>query len=91
MAAQIQLLITAQRRFVTNVSHELGAPLTRMHLALALLRRQFGEKNSAELARLERETGKLSSLVQQLLLLAGLEAGAAPTGNPGARLDAVFV
>jgi signal transduction histidine kinase len=39
MAAQIQLLITAQRRFVANVSHELGAPLTRMHLALALLRR----------------------------------------------------
>jgi hypothetical protein len=49
------------------------------------------KKNSAELARLERETGKLSSLGQQLLLLAGLEAGAAPRGNPGASLDAVFV
>jgi two-component system, OmpR family, sensor histidine kinase CpxA len=66
MAAQIQLLITAQRRFVADVSHELGA------------RRQCGEKSSAELARIERETGKLSSLVQQLLLLAGLEAGACP-------------
>jgi hypothetical protein len=35
MAAAIQLLITAQRRFVANVSHELGAPLARMPLALA--------------------------------------------------------
>jgi two-component system sensor histidine kinase CpxA len=78
MAAQIQLLMTAQRRFVVDVSHELGAPLTRMHLALALLRRRFAEKGSEELGRIERETGKLSSLVQQLLLLAGLEAGSCP-------------
>jgi len=34
MAAAIQLLITAQRRFVANVSHELGAPLARMPLAV---------------------------------------------------------
>lgn len=78
MAGQIQLLMTAQRRFVADVSHELGAPLTRMHLALALLRRQFAGKNTAELERIERETDKLSNLVQQLLLLAGMEAGSLP-------------
>jgi two-component system sensor histidine kinase CpxA len=70
--------MTAQRRFVADVSHELGAPLTRMHLALALLRRQFAGKKSGELERIERETDKLSNLVHQLLLLAGLEAGACP-------------
>jgi two-component system, OmpR family, sensor histidine kinase CpxA len=78
MAGQIQSLMTAQRRFVADVSHELGAPLTRMHLALALLRRQLADKDSVELARIERETDKLSNLVQQLLLLAGLEAGSPP-------------
>jgi len=78
MAGRIQLLMTAQRRFVADVSHELGGPLTRMHLALALLRRRFAETNSEELERIERETNKLSGLVQQLLLLAGLEAGACP-------------
>lgn len=78
MAGQIQLLMTAQRRFVVDVSHELGAPLTRMHLALALLRRQFADQNTAELERIERETDKLSNLVQQLLLLAGMEAGSLP-------------
>jgi len=45
-----------------------GEVVTREHLT----------RISAELARLERETGELSSLVQQLLLLAGLEAGARP-------------
>jgi two-component system sensor histidine kinase CpxA len=78
MAAQIELLMTAQRRFVADVSHELGGPLTRMHLALALLRRQFAAQRSDELERLERETNKLSNLVQQLLLLAGMEAGRCP-------------
>ena len=78
MAAQIQSLMTAQRRFVADVSHELGAPLTRMHLALALLRRRFAEGQVTELERLQRETDKLSNLVQQLLLLAGLEAGSCP-------------
>jgi two-component system sensor histidine kinase CpxA len=80
MAAQIQSLMTSQRRFVADVSHELGAPLTRMHLALALLRRRF-RQDIGELGRLERETDKLSSLVQQLLLLARLEAGSRPAEN----------
>jgi two-component system sensor histidine kinase CpxA len=78
MAGRIQQLMTAQRRFVTDVSHELGAPLTRMHLAQALLRRENAERKSAALDRIERETDKLSNLVQQLLLLAGLEAGRCP-------------
>jgi two-component system sensor histidine kinase CpxA len=78
MAGQIQLLMTARRRFVADVSHELGAPLTRMHLSLALLRREFTGAKSGALVRIERETDKLSNLVQQLLLLAGLEAGRIP-------------
>ncbi|HUA98258.1 MAG TPA: ATP-binding protein [Terracidiphilus sp.] len=78
MAAQIQMLMTAQRRFVADVSHELGAPLTRMYLALALLKRQLDGNCASDLERIERETEKLSSLVQQLLLLAGMEAGSRP-------------
>jgi two-component system sensor histidine kinase CpxA len=78
MAAQIQALMSAQRRFVADVSHELGAPLTRMHLALALLRRQLAHADRGELARIERETDKLSNLVQQLLLMARMEAGSRP-------------
>lgn len=78
MAAQIERLMTAQRRFVADVSHELGAPLTRLHLALALLRRRFDGTETPEIARIEQETDRLSNLVQQLLLLAGMEAGRLP-------------
>jgi two-component system, OmpR family, sensor histidine kinase CpxA len=78
MASQIRSLMGAQRRFVADVSHELGGPLTRMHLALSLLRRQFDGRNSSELRRIDRETTRLISLVQQLLLLATLEAGTYP-------------
>jgi two-component system sensor histidine kinase CpxA len=78
MAAQIERLMTAQRRFVADVSHELGAPLTRLHLALALLRRRVDGPGAPELLRIERETDRLSNLVQQLLLLAALEARRIP-------------
>ncbi|SRR5579884_46671 len=78
MASQIRSLMSAQRRFVADVSHELGGPLTRMHLALSLLRRHFDGRHSGELGRIERETKRLIDLVQQLLLLARLEAGTYP-------------
>ena len=78
MAGQIQLLMAAQQRFFADVSHELGAPLTRMQLALALLRRRFGQEGDAEIARIERETDKLRNLVQQLLFLASVEAASWP-------------
>jgi two-component system sensor histidine kinase CpxA len=75
MAAQIQLLMTAQKRLVADVSHELGGPLTRMHLALALLRRRLKTERPQELDRIEYETDQLSNMVQQLLLVARMEAG----------------
>jgi two-component system, OmpR family, sensor histidine kinase CpxA len=42
------------------------------------LRRKFTVANTGELERIEHETAKLSGLIQQLLLLAGLEAGSYP-------------
>ena len=39
---------------------------------------RFAETNGDEIERIERETNKLSDLVQQLLLLAGLQAVACP-------------
>ncbi|HEY6329659.1 MAG TPA: ATP-binding protein [Blastocatellia bacterium] len=81
MAVRIESLMGAQRRFVADVSHELGAPLTRLNLAVALLKRQAGESFNGELTRIERETNKLARLVQQLLLLAQMQAGSYPAEN----------
>ena len=74
MAAQLQAQITAQRRLLHDVSHELRSPLARMQAAIGL-----GRKNPAQLEatfdRLERESERLDELVGELLTLARLEAG----------------
>ena len=78
MAVQIEDLLLAQRRFVANVSHELGAPLTRLQLAVTLLQRELGSQGPACLEQIERETERLSRLVQELLYLATLERNDLP-------------
>ena len=40
MAAQLETLMTAQRRLISDVSHELRSPLARLNIALELARRQ---------------------------------------------------
>ena len=73
MACRIEELLNAQRRFVANVSHELGAPLTRMQLAVTLLQREVSSQTPEGLLQIEREADRLSHLVQELLFLASLE------------------
>ena len=73
MIARISKLMVGQRAFLAQASHELGSPLTRLNLALALLRRKALPEFAPELGRLEYEAHELNSMIQQLLLLARLE------------------
>ena len=73
MIARISKLMVGQRAFLAQASHELGSPLTRLNLALALLRRKARPEFAPELGRLEYEAHELNSMIQQLLLLARLE------------------
>jgi two-component system sensor histidine kinase CpxA len=75
MADSIQSLVMSQRMFLAHISHELGSPITRLNLTLALARRKAPVEISPELDRIERETTELNLLVQQLLLLARLQSG----------------
>lgn len=77
MARRIEELLTAQRRFVANVAHELSAPITRLQLALALLEREAPPASSESATQIEREIDRLSDLVQELLFLASLENASA--------------
>lgn len=79
MAGQIEELLAAQRRFMASVSHELGAPLTRIQIAVTLLQRELPSGSPEGLEQIEREADRLSSLVQELLFLASLEKGALPS------------
>lgn len=68
----------SQQRFVADASHELRAPLTVMGGNLELLRRHphlDDTERQVMLAEIERETGRMTRLVEDLLLLARTDAG----------------
>src|SRR6185437_15905005 len=75
MAERLELLIGAQQRLISDVSHELRSPLTRLKLALELARSDAPHELTPTLDRIEREAERLSSLVGMLLTLSRLESG----------------
>lgn len=75
MAERLEILIGAQQRLISDVSHELRSPLTRLKLALDLARSDSTIEHSPALDRIEREAERLSALVGMLLTLSRLESG----------------
>ena len=75
MSTRISTLLSSQKNFLIQVSHELGSPLSRVNVALALARRKASPALIPELNRIQGDTSELSSMVQQLLRLARLESG----------------
>ncbi len=78
MAERIQTLLTAERRLLQDVSHELRSPLTRLAFALELA--EEGKDREDALARARRENEQMAVLVDELLKLTRAE------GDPANRL-----
>ena len=76
MASRLQGLMDAQRRLLHDVSHELRSPLARLQ-AVADLMQQQPERAAELIPRLERDTGRIDTLVGELLTLARLDSGMA--------------
>jgi len=76
MAEKITALISAQKRLLADISHEVRSPLARLTVALELVRRSTSEKAVAALDRAELESERVNTLVGQLLTLTRLESGA---------------
>jgi two-component system sensor histidine kinase CpxA len=74
MAARIETLVAAQQRLLADVSHELRSPLTRLALALGLLKRKSEDEGHPSIQRMEREVRQLNTLIQRLLTLSRLES-----------------
>jgi two-component system, OmpR family, sensor kinase len=87
MAQQLQKLVTAQRRLLHDVSHELRSPLARLQAAIGLVR-QSPQKLDSSLERIEREATRLSELVGEVLTLARLES-VNPAAEPVELADVV--
>jgi two-component system sensor histidine kinase CpxA len=82
MAGRIENLLKAQHRLLADVSHELRSPLTRLSLALGLMKRRVSftgqvplrvNSDPPHVARMEREVERLNHLIGQLLTLSRLE------------------
>jgi two-component system OmpR family sensor kinase len=74
MAERLQLSMSAQRRLLHDVSHELRSPLARLQAAVGLARHKPSWQQSA-IDRIELESMRIDRLVGDLLRLSRLEAG----------------
>jgi two-component system OmpR family sensor kinase len=88
MALQLQKLVSAQRRLLHDVSHELRSPLARLQAAIGLAR-QEPAKVEPSLERIEREASRLDQMVGEVLALARLEGGTAT--RPRERVDLAYL
>jgi two-component system, OmpR family, sensor histidine kinase CpxA len=75
MAERLENLVAAQRRLLTDISHELRSPLARLNVALELARQRSGSEAAGALDRIDRESTRLNEMIQRLLTLVRLEAG----------------
>jgi signal transduction histidine kinase len=83
MAERIESLVTAQQRLLGDVSHELRSPLTRLILALGLVKSGPASETAENLERIGVEARRLDALIGQLLALtrigSGVDRGSAAT------------
>jgi two-component system sensor histidine kinase CpxA len=73
MATRIEDLVSAQQRLLSNVSHELRSPLTRLQVAMGIVRQKAPEGLDRALDRIERESDRLENMIAQILKLSRFE------------------
>ena len=77
MAERIETLLTAERRLLQDVSHELRSPLARLSFAAELTK--TAEDRNAAAARVTKEIDRLTNLVDALVEVTRVE------GDPASR------
>jgi signal transduction histidine kinase len=82
MAERIAALIDSERRLRRDVSHELRSPLTRLNIAIELIRRRSPPDLAPAFDRIERDTARLDTMIGELLTLHRLEAESSVQGEP---------
>ena len=75
---RVSQLLSSQRHFAEDASHQLRTPLTALRLRLENLERDVGPEGRGDLEGALREVDRLGALVDDLLALARSGASAAP-------------
>ena len=76
MASRIEELVSRQRQLISDVSHELRSPLSRLYVALDLGRERKG--NDPAFDHMEKDIGLLNDMIGRLLAVARLDTSAPP-------------
>ncbi|GGA89032.1 two-component sensor histidine kinase [Neiella marina] len=71
MATTIDDALAAHKRLLSDVSHELRSPLTRLSLANSLLVKRLGNNNESD--RIRHESEVLNDMIEQLLSLSRMQ------------------
>ncbi|WP_047044115.1 envelope stress sensor histidine kinase CpxA [Vibrio mexicanus] len=72
MVEAVNNMVSGQQRLLSDISHELRSPLTRLRMASALAVRKQGE--SPELERIDTEAQRLELMINELLALSRTQA-----------------
>lgn len=71
MVLSINRMVSGQQKLLSDISHELRSPLTRLRMANALATRKQG--SSKELERIETEAERLEQMIKDLLDLSRMQ------------------
>jgi len=85
MAERIGTLLTAERRLLQDISHELRSPLARLSFAAELSR--TADDRDAAIARMNKEIARLTDLVGGLIQVTRAEGDPAANSSESLRLD----
>lgn len=77
MAERIEMLLAGERRLLTDISHELRSPLTRLKFAIKLA--EANPSSEGNFDRVRRQVDRISALVSELTELTRAE------GDPASR------
>lgn len=89
MVGEVESMLDEQRAFASNAAHELRTPLTTIRLRTEALREDLVDPSLAAqyITEIDNEAARLSGLVEDLMLLARLDAGRAQLGRE--RIDLI--
>ena len=71
MAGRVEELVTSQRQLISDISHELRSPLTRVNATWVLVRQRLGPDPMFD--RMERDTERLNEMIGRILTVARLD------------------
>ncbi|WP_261816170.1 envelope stress sensor histidine kinase CpxA [Vibrio gallicus] len=71
MVLSVNHMVSGQQKMLSDISHELRSPLTRLRMANALATRKQGD--SKELQRIETEADRLEQMIRDLLDLSRMQ------------------